>query len=136
MFILKIKIKPLLSWGTDVSTFPPQVSRPYWLAVYMLVHFFSETWMNISMICLMLFVLRHKAVLKIMTLWSRSILRDIWESVFWAVVLSLAQNLFLFLLQIVYWLFYWQIYGQEGSSLPTSHFSYIKNNKNHNRVWV
>ena len=76
MSMLKIKIKCLPSnAGTPLMIrVPSQEPRPYWLAVYMLICFcFFKSWINVSLTCLMFFVLtRYKPMLKPMLLWSGS----------------------------------------------------------------
>lgn len=68
---------------------PSQVPRPYWLAGYVLI-WFLKSWGNIFLTCVMFFVLaRPKTAGNHASL--EQLLKVIWETGFWAVVLSLAQ---------------------------------------------
>ena len=82
--MLKIKIKCLPSWDANAGTplmmrIPSQVPKPYyllctsWSVFWIFLVLFLKPWRNVSLTCLMFFVLtRHKTVLKTMLLQSRS----------------------------------------------------------------
>ena len=93
---LKIKIKCLSSWDANAGPplrirLPSQGPRPCWLAVNLLdCSFFLKSWRNVSLTCLIFFVLTgNKTALK--TLLLQSSLSELPGKQAYRLVLSLAQ---------------------------------------------
>ena len=69
-------MKCLPSWDVNAGaplmiSLPSRAPRPCWLTMYLLIFFFFKPWRNVTLICLLFFVLtRYKSVLKIMRLWG------------------------------------------------------------------